>query len=80
MAIPLVMGGKILRQNMKKALFPLELLLSEIRQADAPNLAEVEEDYNSPCNFLLYRGNSLINIPVLVSLIYDCRNKRRSEK
>ncbi len=42
MAIPLVMGGKILRQNMRKALFPLELLLSEIRQADAPNLAEVE--------------------------------------
>lgn len=42
MAIPLVVGGKILRENMKKALFPLELLLSEIRQADAPNLAEVE--------------------------------------
>lgn len=42
MAIPLVMGGKILRQNMKKALFPLELLLSGIRQADAPNLAELE--------------------------------------
>lgn len=39
MAIPLVAGGKVLRQNMKKALFPLELLLSEIRQADAPNLA-----------------------------------------
>ncbi|OPX87943.1 MAG: hypothetical protein A4E53_02318 [Pelotomaculum sp. PtaB.Bin104] len=42
MAIPLVMGGKVMRQNMKKALFPLELLLSEIRQVDAPNLAEVE--------------------------------------
>lgn len=42
MAIPLVVGGKIMRQNMKKALFPLELLLSGIRQADAPNLAEVE--------------------------------------
>lgn len=42
MAIPLVMGGKIMRQNMKKALFPLEMLLSELRQADAPNLAEVE--------------------------------------
>ncbi|MFZ5645497.1 MAG: YetF domain-containing protein [Bacillota bacterium] len=42
MAIPLVMGGKIMRQNMKKALFPLELLLSGIRQVDAPNLAEVE--------------------------------------
>ena len=42
MAIPLVMGGKIMRQNMKKALFPLEMLLSEMRQADASNLAEVE--------------------------------------
>ena len=42
MAIPLVMGGKVMRQNMKKALFPLELLLSGIRQVDAPNLAEVE--------------------------------------
>jgi len=42
MAIPLVMGGKILRQNMKKALFPIELLLSGIRQIDVPNLAEVE--------------------------------------
>jgi len=42
MAIPLVMGGKILRQNMRKALFPIELLLSGIRQADAPSLAELE--------------------------------------
>jgi uncharacterized membrane protein YcaP (DUF421 family) len=42
MAIPLVVGGIIQRQNMKKALFPLELLLSELRQVDAPNLAEVE--------------------------------------
>ena len=42
MSIPLVMGGKIMRQNMKKALFPLEMLLSEMRQADAFNLAEVE--------------------------------------
>lgn len=42
MAIPLVMGGKIMRQNMKKALFPLEMLLSEMRQANAFNLAEVE--------------------------------------
>ena len=42
MAIPLVMNGKVIRPNMKKALFPLELLLSGIRQADAPNLAEVE--------------------------------------
>jgi uncharacterized membrane protein YcaP (DUF421 family) len=42
MAIPLVQGGVVLKQNMKKALFPIELLLSELRQADAPNLAEVE--------------------------------------
>lgn len=42
MAIPLVAGGKVMRQNMRKALFPLELLLSELRQVDAPNLAEVE--------------------------------------
>lgn len=42
MAIPLVMGGKISRKNMKKALFPIELLLSGIRQVDVPNLAEVE--------------------------------------
>lgn len=42
MAIPLIMGGKVMRQNMKKALFPLEMLLSEMRQADAFNPAEVE--------------------------------------
>ena len=42
MSIPLVIGGKVMRQNMKKALFPLEMLLAEMRQADAFNLAEVE--------------------------------------
>lgn len=42
MAIPLVQGGVVLKHNMKKALFPIELLLSELRQADAPNLSEVE--------------------------------------
>ncbi|MFA7467680.1 MAG: YetF domain-containing protein [Desulfotomaculaceae bacterium] len=41
-AIPLIQGGVVLKQNMKKALFPIELLLSGLRQADAPNLAEVE--------------------------------------
>jgi len=41
-AIPLVQGGMVLKQNMKKALFPIELLFSGLRQADAPNLAEVE--------------------------------------
>jgi len=41
-AIPLVQGGVVLKQNMKKALFPIELLFSGLRQADASNLAEVE--------------------------------------
>ena len=41
-SIPLVSGGKILRPNMAKAFFPLELLLSDIRSIDAPNLNEVE--------------------------------------
>ncbi|OAA90599.1 YetF domain-containing protein [Clostridium ljungdahlii] len=41
-SIPLVSGGKILRPNMAKAFFPLELLLSDIRSIDAPNLSEVE--------------------------------------
>lgn len=42
MAIPLVQGGVVLKQNMRKALFPLELLFAGLRQADAHNLAEVE--------------------------------------
>lgn len=41
-SIPLVSGGKILRPNMAKAFFPLELLLSDIRSIDAPNISEVE--------------------------------------
>jgi len=41
-SILLVSGGKILRPNMAKAFFPLELLLSDIRSIDAPNLSEVE--------------------------------------
>lgn len=41
-AIPLVQGGMVLKQNMRKALFPLEMLFSQLRQADAPNIAEVE--------------------------------------
>ncbi len=41
-AVVLVAGGKVMRQNMAKALFPLELLLSEMRVSDAPNLNEVE--------------------------------------
>ncbi|MGD9678823.1 MAG: YetF domain-containing protein [Vulcanibacillus sp.] len=41
-AIPLVLGGKIFRPNMAKAFFPLELLLSDMRNIDAPNISEVE--------------------------------------
>ena len=41
-SIPLISGGKILRPNMAKALLPLELLLSDMRSADAPNISEVE--------------------------------------
>ena len=40
--ILLMAGGKVIRQNMRKALLPTELLLSEMRNVDAPNPAEVE--------------------------------------
>lgn len=41
-SIPLVSGGKILRTNMAKAFLPLELLLSDMRSIDSPNISEVE--------------------------------------
>jgi len=41
-SVVLISGGKVMRRNMAKALFPLELLLSELRTVDAPNLNEVE--------------------------------------
>lgn len=41
-SIPLISGGKILRPNMAKAFLPLELLLSDMRSIDAPNINEVE--------------------------------------
>ena len=41
-AVNLVEGGKILTQNMKKNLIPLEMLLSEIRTVDASNINEIE--------------------------------------
>lgn len=41
-SIVLIVGGKLLRKNMKKGLFPLELLFSELRTVDAPNIHEVE--------------------------------------
>jgi len=40
--IVVMSGGKVLRQNMARALLPLEILLSELRVSDAPNLNEVE--------------------------------------
>lgn len=41
-SIPLISGGKILRSNMTKAFLPLELLLSDMRSIDSPNISEVE--------------------------------------
>ncbi|MFZ5945849.1 MAG: YetF domain-containing protein [Bacillota bacterium] len=41
-AIPLVLGGKVIKKNMRKALFPLEMLFSQLRQMDASNITEVE--------------------------------------
>lgn len=41
-AVPLISGGKILRHNMARNYLPLELLLSDLRTVDAPNLSEVE--------------------------------------
>ena len=41
-SIPLISDGKIIYHNMTKALLPLELLLCEMRNIDAPNINEVE--------------------------------------
>lgn len=41
-AVPLISGGKILRHNLARNYLPLELLLSDLRAVDAPNLSEVE--------------------------------------
>lgn len=42
-SIPLISRGKILRSSMAKAFFPLELLLSDMRSIDSPNISEVED-------------------------------------
>jgi len=42
-AVPLVRGGKVIRQNMKKSLFNLELLMTQLRLQKVGSLAEVEE-------------------------------------
>lgn len=41
-SMPLISGGRIIRSNMTKAFFPLELLLSDMRSINAPNISEVE--------------------------------------
>lgn len=38
----LISGNKLLRHNMAKSLLPLELLLSDMRTVDAPNINEIE--------------------------------------
>lgn len=38
----LVSGGQIQKKGMMKSLFPIELLLSQLREVDAPNIAEVD--------------------------------------
>lgn len=38
----LISDNKLLRHNMAKSLFPLELLLSDMRTVDAPNINEIE--------------------------------------
>jgi uncharacterized membrane protein YcaP (DUF421 family) len=40
-SIVLIDGGKLLRKNMRKGLFPLELLFSELRTVDAPNIIDI---------------------------------------
>ena len=40
-SIILISGGKLLRKNMRKGLFPLELLFSELRTVDAPNIIDI---------------------------------------
>ena len=38
----LVSGGQIQRKGMLKSLFPIELLLSQLREVDVPNISEVD--------------------------------------
>ncbi len=38
----LIANGKVIRENMKKSLLPLEILLSELRTVDVFNISEVE--------------------------------------
>lgn len=42
-SVPLIRGGKIIRQNMKKELFNLELLMTQLRLQKVTSLTEVEE-------------------------------------
>jgi len=38
----LVSGGQIKKKSMLKSLFPIELLLSQLREVDVPNIAEID--------------------------------------
>lgn len=38
----LISRGQILKKGMLKSLFPIELLLSQLREVDSPNIAEVD--------------------------------------
>lgn len=38
----LVAGGQLQKKVMLKSLFPIELLLAQLREVDAPNLSEIE--------------------------------------
>lgn len=40
--VTLIEGGKVLRENLRRSLVPLEMLMSELRTFDAANPAEVE--------------------------------------
>jgi uncharacterized membrane protein YcaP (DUF421 family) len=41
-SVPLISGGRLLRPNLAKTFIPLELLMSDLRTVDAPNLNEIE--------------------------------------
>ncbi|MFZ5968456.1 MAG: DUF421 domain-containing protein [Bacillota bacterium] len=41
-AVTLISNGQIQKRNMLKSLFPIEMLLSQLREMDVPNIAEVD--------------------------------------
>jgi uncharacterized membrane protein YcaP (DUF421 family) len=68
----LIWKGQIQKKNMLKSLFPLELLLSQLREIDAPNILEVDTailETNGRVSVLKKTGHtpvtpSDLNIPV----------------